>query len=139
MVGGQSEYEQSGPNIKWQATFWSARTDTTGIALVLEPDVGPLDDGADAVSDGSDIGMAGGALSPSLAVPGFLESLVPAGIGVDDRDVAAASASGRHNLRPTPMLTPKVALRGPLLSFVVICGIWCRATPVNDVPAMPRC
>jgi len=40
----------------------SAHADIAGTELVLESGIGPLDGGADAVSDGSGIGMAGGAL-----------------------------------------------------------------------------
>jgi len=40
----------------------STHADMTGAERVLEPVVCPLDDRADAVSDGSGIGMAGGAL-----------------------------------------------------------------------------
>ncbi len=58
-----------------------------GAELVLEPGTGPLDGGADAVSDGSGIGMAGSAPGPGLAVPGLLEGLVPSGVCVDGRGV----------------------------------------------------
>jgi len=97
LIGGQceqTEHQMAGdPRIGVRGRPCGAtHPDVAGAELVLEPGVGPLDDGTDAVSDGSGIGMAGGALGPGLAVPGLLELLVPAGVGVDDRDVAEAFA-----------------------------------------------
>ena len=51
----------------------SARPGVAGAELVVEPGVAPLDHGADAVSDSSDVGMVGGTLCPGLAAVGLLE------------------------------------------------------------------
>ncbi len=85
LVGGQceqTEHEMAGDFCR------TAHAYMAGAELVLEPGIGPLDGGTDAVSDGSGIGMAGSAPGPGLSVPGLLEGLVPSGVGVDERDVA---------------------------------------------------
>ncbi len=111
--------------------------DMTGAERVLEPGVGPLDDRADAVSDGSGVGMAGGSLGPGLAIQGLLEGLVAAGVGGNDRDRAETFADRVYLRRVTGTVHEVVEVRDP--AVMVARGMAtresCREAEVRMAPS----
>ncbi len=79
----------------------SPHPDMTGAERVLEAGVCPLDDRADAVSDGLSVGITGSTLSPSFAVQVVLECFVAAGVGGNDRDMTETFADRVYLARVT--------------------------------------